>query len=126
MKILYFINDIYKIRFNIINEILEAIHKYFTLNNPSYNYLKNSFIITYKIIFDKIFSFLNKPKSIKTNSKDSIISKMEEYSEYWEKKLKIVKEGNLKELIKNFSQEYNITPLKKNDKFEILSPEHKK
>ena len=126
LSLLYFINDIYKIRFNIINEILEAIHKYFTLNNPTYNYLKNSFIITYKIIFDKIFVFLSKAKGISSNSKDSIISKIDEYSEYWEKKLKIVKEGNLKELIKQLSQEYNIVPLKKNDKFEILSPEHQK
>ena len=60
--ILYFICDVYRIRFNIINEIFEAIHKFFSLNNPIYNYLKNSFIITYQIVFDKIFLFLNKNK----------------------------------------------------------------
>ena len=126
LSVLYFINDIYRIRFNIINEIFESIHNYFTLNNPSYNYLKNSFIITFQIVFNKIFFFLNKKQNIKKNPKDnSIISKIEEYSEYWEKKLKLVKEGNLKELINQFSKEYNLSPLKKNDKFESLSQEQK-
>ena len=135
LSILYFINDIYKIRFNVINEIFNSIHNYFTLNKPSYNYLKNSFIITYQIVFNKIFYFLNAKKetifntnntnNTNTNS-NSIISKIDEFSEYWEKKLKIIKEGNLKELINHFSKEYNLVPLKKNDKFNILNPENQK
>ena len=126
LSIIYFLNDIYKIRFNVINEIFDSIHNYFNLNNPSYNYLKNSFIITYQIVFNKIFFFLNKYNNNANNNtnnviKDnSIITKMEEFSEYWEKKLKLIKEGNLKELIKHFSKEYNLVPLKKNDKFDTL------
>ena len=125
LPIFYFINDVYKIRFNIINEILKAIHKYFDLNNPSFNYLKNSFIITYQIIFNKIFFFLNRNEDI-NNLNNSIISKIEEFSEYWDKKLKLIKEGNLKELIKHFSEEYNLVPLNKSDKFESLNPENQK
>ena len=124
LVILYFLCDVYKIRFNIVNEIFEAIHKYFSLNNPIYNYLKNSFIITYQIVFDKIFQFLNKNKNFSPKNNNLIISKIEENVEYWEKKLKLIKEGNLKELIKHFCKEYNLTPLKKNDKLDILSPEH--
>ena len=126
LSILYFINDIYKIRFNIINEIFASIHNYFTLNNPSYNYLKNSFIITYQIVFNKIFYFLSQNNDNKNINNNNIIEKIEEYSEYWEKKLKIIKEGNLKEIINQFSKEYNLVPLKKNDKFDILNPENQK
>ena len=138
LSILYFINDVYKIRFNIINEIFDSIHNYFTLNKPSYNYLKNSFIITYQIVFNKIFYYLNINKketltldnnTINNNENEnnnSIIEKIEEFSEYWEKKLKIIKEGNLKELINHFSKEYNLVPLKKNDKFDTLNPENQK
>jgi hypothetical protein len=128
LVILYFICDVYKIRFNIINEIFEAIHKYFSLDDPIYNYLKNSFIITYQIVFNKVYEFFNKNKEqIELNKKNnnSILSKIEEYSDYWEQKLKLIKEGNLKELIKHFSKEYNLPPLKKNDKIDILSPENK-
>ena len=121
---LYLICDIYKVRFNIVSEIFEAIHKFFSLNNPIYNYLKNSFIITYQIAFDKIFQFLNKGKNIWQKHNNLYISKIEENTEYWEKKLKLIKEGNLKELIKHFCKEYNLTPLKKNDKLDILSPGH--
>ena len=125
LPIIYFINDIYKIRFNIINEIFNSIEKYFSLNNPAYNYLKNSFIITYQIVFNKIFLFLNTIQEKKNiNNNKSIIPKIEEYSEYWEKKLKLIKEGNLKELIKQFCKEYDLVPLKKNDKFDSLSPEN--
>ena len=130
LPIIYFINDIYKIRFNIINEIFNSIHNYFGLNNPSYNYLKNSFIITYQIAFNKIFFFLNKIQNIRNNNKNNeikpIIQKIEEYSEYWEKKLKLIKEGNLKELINHFSNEYNLVPIKKNVKFDSLIPENQK
>ena len=129
LPILYFLNDTYKIRFNIINEIFDSIHKYFTLNNPSYNYLKNSFIITYQIVFNKILFFINKYNDINNANNtinNSIISKIEEYSEYWEKKLNLIKEGNLKELIRLFSKEYNLVPLKKNDKLESLDPENQK
>ena len=128
LVILYFICDVYKIRFNIINEIFEAIHKYFSLDDPIYNYLKNSFIITYQIVFNKVYEFFNKNKEqieLNKNNNNSILSKIEEYSDYWEQKLKLIKEGNLKELIKHFSKEYNLTPLKKNDKIDILSPENK-
>ena len=122
--IIYLLNDLYKIRFNVINEIFDSMHNYFNLNNPSYNYLKNSFIIAHQIVFNKIFFFLNNnanPNNRKNIFNDnSIITKMEEFSEYWEKKLKLIKEGNLKELIKHFSKEYNLVPLKKNDKFDTL------
>ena len=124
LVILYFICDVYKIRFNIINEIFEAIHKYFSLNDPMYTYLKNSFTITYQIVFNKVYEFFDKNKT-QTNNNNLILSKIEEYTDYWEKKLKLIKEGNLKELIKHFSKEYNLTLLKKNDKIDILSPEHK-
>ena len=122
LPILYFINDIYKIRFNVMNEIFESIHQYFSLNNPSYNYLKNNFIITYQIVFNKIFFFINKYNI--NNNTNNIITKLEDYSEYWEQKLNLIKDGNLKELIKHFSKEYNLVPLKKNDKFDSLSPEN--
>ena len=129
LVILYFICDVYKIRFNIINEIFEAIHKYFSLDDSMYNYLKNSFIITYQIMFNKVYEFFNKNKEQIDQQKknnNTIISKIEEYTDYWEQKLKLIKEGNLKELIKHFCKEYNnLTPLKKNDKIDILSPEHK-
>ena len=61
--VLYFLCDVYKIRFNIVNEIFEAIHKYFSLKEPIYNYLKNSFIITYQIVFNKVYEFLNNNKN---------------------------------------------------------------
>ena len=128
LVVLYFLCDIYKIRFNIVNEIFEAIHKYFSLNNPLYNYLKNSFTITYQIVFNKAFEFFNKNNNNNYAQKpenNKIITKIEELTDYWEKKLKLIKEGNLKELIKHFCKEYNLTPLKKNDKIDILSPEHK-
>ena len=124
--VLYFLCDVYKIRFNIVNEIFEAIHKYFSLKEPIYNYLKNSFIITYQIVFNKVYEFLNNNKNSLQKNNNSLLTKFEEYVDYWEQKLKLIKEGNLKELIKHFCKEYNnLTPLKKNDKIDILSPEHK-
>ena len=123
LPIIFFINDIYKIRFNIINEIFDSINKYFTLKSPSYNYLKNSFIITYDITFNSILEHLSKnPNNLNNNNK---LTNFEELAEYWEKKLKLVKEGNLKELIKNFSEEYNLVQLKKNDKENILNEQNK-
>ena len=82
LVILYFICDVYKIRFNIINEIFEAIHKYFSLDDPIYSYLKNSFIITYQIVFNKVYEFFNKNKEqieLNKNNNNSILSKIEEY-----------------------------------------------
>ena len=125
LPIFYFINDIYKIRFNIINEIFKAINLYFDLNNSLYNYLKNNFIISYQIAFNKIFCFVNGNNGL-NNLNNSIISKIEEFSEYWEKKLKIINKGNLKELIKQFSKEYNLVPLDKNIQFDSLNPENQK
>ena len=96
----------------------------------SYNHLKNSFIITYQIIFNKILLYTKENNNINSiNSNDNnnkIISKIEEYSEYWEQKLDLIKDGNLKELINHFSKEYNLVPLKKNDKFDSLVPECQK
>ena len=128
LAILYFLCDAYKIRFNIINEIFESINKYFYLNNPMYNYLKNSFVITYQIVFNKVYYYFDTNKNISTKEKNKnlIISKIEELTDYWEQKLKLIKEGNLKELIKIFCKEYNLTPLKKNDKLDILPEEHQK
>ena len=125
LVILYFLCDVYKLRFNIVNEIFEAIHKYFSLSNPIYNYLKNSFIITFQIVFDKVYEFLEKNKNFSQKISNNIfLTNIEENVEYWERKLKLIKEGNLKELIKHFCKEYNLTPLKKNDKINILSQEH--
>ena len=73
--VLYFLCDVYKIRFNIVNEIFEAIHKYFSLKEPIYNYLKNSFIITYQIVFNKVYEFLNNNKNYLQKKNNSLLNK---------------------------------------------------
>ena len=119
LAMIYLINDVYKIRFNVISEILNAIQKYFILDDTKYIYLKNNFIITYQIVFKKILEYFNRNDS-NDNYKYSFYNKIEEFSDYWVHKIKLIKEGNFKELLKVFCKEYNIIELKKNEKFETL------
>ena len=122
---IYLINDVYKIRFNLITEILNEIQKYFTLDDKKYIYLKNNFIITYQIVFKKIFEFFNK-NNYYNNSQNSFFNKIEEFSDYWANKTRLIKEGNFKELVKIFCKEYNLTELKKNEKLEKLDEKNQK
>ena len=118
---LYIVNDLTKIRFNIINELLLSIQAYFSINNNKLIYIKQTFLYTFQILFNKIQVALTSDKQ-NINNIHRIYDTIDDLSDKWLQIIRLINEGQFKSLYNYLSNEFNFNiPYTKPSKKEVIT-----
>ena len=103
---LYILNDLTKIRFNIVNELLLSIQKYFSIKNDKVIYIQQTFLCTLHILFNKIQSII-KIKNTNEQQNKHLYGNIDGISDKWVKIIEKINEAKYKSLYNHLLNEFN-------------------